>query len=472
MSDNQKICPHCDFANGVTAQFCGNCGRELAAAPAAHPSPPTESIYCPYCETPNPEGSAFCGNCGRELAAAPTKRNLLLYSILATALVFLIALGAFFLLPHLLPGAGQSTDSVTVVAHTPTATPPDPGKGEATRVGGAAGKTEAPAQATISPVPPTLTPTSTPWPTVTPEPTNTPTNTPTIETIDEAPETESRDGTTLLPIAGDGLARLSFSTGVGSKGDYTPTFAPDQSRIVYSSIVNSVRQLVQINTDGSGMRPITAGRTDYREPDFSPDGKTLLVSYGPDDDRDIILIDSTSGAHIAQLTTLPGKTYSPHWLSDGTGFIFSWMYNNDTGIYLQYLDGRQIGLARSSKFVGFAWPSPGSRQVAFYSSREDSDYEIYVMDIDGGNQRRLTFSKGRDASPTWSPDGRWIAFESDRNGTYHLFAMRPDGSDLRQLTSGRHNNYFPAFSPDGRWIVFQSDREKGAMNIYRMPFAP
>ncbi|MCC6227461.1 MAG: PD40 domain-containing protein, partial [Microthrixaceae bacterium] len=215
---------------------------------------------------------------------------------------------------------------------------------------------------------------------------------------------------------------------------------------------------------------LTFGAGNNQAPHFSPDGRTLLVSSDRDGDHDIYLLDSGSGAEIAQLTDIPGDEYFPRWLADGSGFVFSWMANDVEAIYLQRLDGAQTELVGSTTFDGFAWPSPDGRQVAFYSGR-DGDYEIYVMDIDGGNPRRLTVSGGRDASPTWSPDGRWIAFESARNGDYDLYVMRPDGSDLRQLTSGSVNDWFPTFSSDGQWLLFQSDRA-GEMDIFRMPFAP
>ncbi|MFW6116209.1 MAG: TolB family protein, partial [bacterium] len=68
-----------------------------------------------------------------------------------------------------------------------------------------------------------------------------------------------------------------------------------------------------------------------------------------------------------------------------------------------------------------AW-SPSGEQIAFSSDR-DGNYEIYVMNADGSDQRRLTSSPGTDWGATWSPDGARIAFASDRNGEMELFVM-------------------------------------------------
>ena len=69
------------------------------------------------------------------------------------------------------------------------------------------------------------------------------------------------------------------------------------------------------------------------------------------------------------------------------------------------------------------------------------------MNADGGRLRRLTDDPGLDEYPTWSPDGQWIAFYSDRDGDLDIYIVRPDGSDLRQLTDNDYNDLYPSWSP-------------------------
>ena len=85
-------------------------------------------------------------------------------------------------------------------------------------------------------------------------------------------------------------------------------------------------------------------------------------------------------------------------------------------------------------------------------SDADGDYDIYVMDSDGGNARRLTDNAVTDRMPAWSPDGQWIVFSSDTrgDGSHDLYAIHPDGSDLRQLYSDDERNSSPRWSTDGK----------------------
>jgi Tol biopolymer transport system component len=116
------------------------------------------------------------------------------------------------------------------------------------------------------------------------------------------------------------------------------------------------------------------------------------------------------------------------------------------------------------------WSADGKR-IAFESNRrgahryEDSD--IYVMRADGSGVRELTFSNAFDGDPAWSWLDR-IAFESDRTGNSDIWAINPDGSDEKQLTTTHAFDGDPAWSPDGSQIAFTSARDNGDREIYVM----
>ena len=79
--------------------------------------------------------------------------------------------------------------------------------------------------------------------------------------------------------------------------------------------------------------------------------------------------------------------------------------------------------------------------------------------------RRLTNHDAWDGSPSWSPDGTQIAFESHRDGNGEIYVMDADGNNLRRLTSHSAGDRSPSWSPDGTQITFQSNRN-GNGNIY------
>jgi len=112
-----------------------------------------------------------------------------------------------------------------------------------------------------------------------------------------------------------------------------------------------------------------------------------------------------------------------------------------------------------------AW-SPDGRHIVFASLR-DAYYEIYVMDSDGGNEVRLTTVSAADHRPAWSPDGRRIAFVSARDGNAEIYVMNADGTNPLRLTSESGADSDPAWSPDGSRIAFRSERD-GSNGIWVM----
>jgi Tol biopolymer transport system component len=110
--------------------------------------------------------------------------------------------------------------------------------------------------------------------------------------------------------------------------------------------------------------------------------------------------------------------------------------------------------------------SPDGRRIAFTSFRHGRG-EIYSMNVNGSQQRRLTRNTAHDDHAAWSPDGRKIAFMSTRNGNAEIFVMNANGTAQTRLTNEPHNDYLPTWSPDGSRIAWRTDRD-GNAEIYSM----
>ena len=110
--------------------------------------------------------------------------------------------------------------------------------------------------------------------------------------------------------------------------------------------------------------------------------------------------------------------------------------------------------------------SPDSSNVVFESDKSGTQ-QLYVMDADGNNVRRISFGTGSYSTPVWSPRGDYIAFTKISKGRFMIGVMFADGSGERIITDGFHNEG-PTWAPNGRVLMFfrESPGEDGGPMIY------
>ena len=192
-----------------------------------------------------------------------------------------------------------------------------------------------------------------------------------------------------------------------------------------------------------------------------------------------IYVMDADGENQRRLTNNPARDYAPSWSPDGKRIAFvsdrdghvnirDWPTSE---IYVMDADGGNQRRLTDNPARDYApsW-SPDGKRIAFSSDRDNDrnhNIEIYVMDADGSNQHRLTNNLTEDEYPSWSPDGQRIAFSARREGhvenkfgiTYEIYVMDADGANEQRLTENRNNDWSPAWSPDGNRIAFESDRK-------------
>lgn len=112
--------------------------------------------------------------------------------------------------------------------------------------------------------------------------------------------------------------------------------------------------------------------------------------------------------------------------------------------------------------------SPDGSKIAFHSNRMGHN-DIYVMNVDGSELKRLTDHPANDRTPSWSPDGEHIVFVSTRDGNYNVFIMNKDGRNQKNLTNHvTQKDIHPYWSPDGKKILFNSSRVNDTYQLYVM----
>jgi hypothetical protein len=166
-----------------------------------------------------------------------------------------------------------------------------------------------------------------------------------------------------------------------------------------------------------------------------------------------ISVAKTNGTEVRRLTS--GSEANPAWSPDGTRIAFSSFRDGNWEIYVMNSDGQnQKRLTQSSADMDRnpAWSPDGSRIA--YSSQRDTNNDIYVMNADGSNSVRLTEDPADDSDPAWSPDGTRIAFRSNRESFPAIWVMNADGTGATRLTSNNLGDSQPSWSPDGKKIAF------------------
>jgi TolB protein len=251
----------------------------------------------------------------------------------------------------------------------------------------------------------------------------------------------------VVNVDGTGLRRVADGM--------DPSWSPDGSEIAFARW-REPRGIWVIDADGSGERRVFDW-DETRWTSWSPDGSRVLFSRqhgGRQQDRELCfrgmcftipaqpkwrlgVVDASSGA----FTEPPSFEYSraPHWspapVDGGSRLVYAMV----DGLWVQSEDG-SVGYPLTGDVYDTSpvW-SPDGRQVALVRRQHDH-WEIYVVDADGGNPRRLTDTPRKpggalanSVSPAWSPDGQYIAFLTDRTGWWEIWVMRADGTKQKPM---------------------------------------
>ncbi len=247
-----------------------------------------------------------------------------------------------------------------------------------------------------------------------------------------------------------------------------PSWSPNGKRIAYWALQQGSgrRDLWTIPAGGGEPTRVTNDDALDWNPVWSPDGKYLYFASDRGGSMNFwrVPLDETSGQLLGTPeTVVTPSVYSQHlsFSQDGKrlAYVQKAESRNLERVAFDPIRGQTTGetapVTQGTKYVTDPDLSPNEEWFAC-SSQGEKQEDILLIKRDGSEQRQLTNDVYRDRSPRWSPDGRRIAFYSDRSGRFEVWAINSDGTGLQQITyTSGQSTVYPIWSPDGKQMLFK-----------------
>jgi TolB protein len=234
-----------------------------------------------------------------------------------------------------------------------------------------------------------------------------------------------------------------------------------------------VKRLAIMDQDGHNHRFLTSGRDLVLTPRFSPTAHEIAYLNYFNDEPNIYLFEVATG-RTEKLGSFPGMTFAPRFHPDGNKLIMSLAQDGATNIFEMDLLSRATRQLTNTIHIDTAPSySPEGKKIVFESDRDGGRQQLFIMDSDGRNVKRISFNKGRYATPVWSPRGDVIAFTKMLAGEFFIGIMRTDGTAERLLARGFLVEA-PTWAPNGRVLMyykqdrFEQDGSGGNTRLYKV----
>lgn len=281
-------------------------------------------------------------------------------------------------------------------------------------------------------------------------------------------------GIHLIPVNGGQPRRVTHSAPGGT--DWMTAFAPDGRHLAYGSCTHFMSnchvQVIALDAaygvSGTPRRLTTMPVPSIRGLTWSRDGAFVIYGVTSATSGDLWRARASGDTPPERIelagntATFPAAALSSDRLAFTHGVL-------DEDVYVLEGTGSVRPFARSSVFDGHAQFSPDGSRVAFCSDRTSEATEVWLARADGSQAEQITRGPGRfQCAPSWSPDGKSIAFESrDAKGESQIYTIAIEVRQPRLVTTGRGDRRMPSWSRTGEWIYFSSDQGTGR-DIWRV----
>ena len=243
------------------------------------------------------------------------------------------------------------------------------------------------------------------------------------------------------------------------------TAGPRASKLVFAAGISGNWDLFVSGPDGSGAIQLTHGAIDELSPAFSHDGSQ--GAYASSDGSLWAMTLATQEA--SKLRLPPGRYAHPTWLADGSGIVYTSYVvtppDEDSDFYVFiFKEGTQKLFLKQNGPQDYPAISPDGSKLAYMCAFATLipgmegivNQQLWVADLRAGKAAPLFLSPARDRHPAWAPDGKRLAFSSDRNGRPDIWIANLERHDTVQVTHDSSSAVTPAWSPDGKEIVYVS----------------
>ncbi len=262
----------------------------------------------------------------------------------------------------------------------------------------------------------------------------------------------------------DGSEKFRLTDLVVSE-EHGPQWSPDGKRIAFVSMVDDNTDIYLVNADGSNLVRLTTDPAKDSAPAWSPDGTRLVFETFRTGDWEIYIVN-VDGNNLARLTTDSAGDTNPIWLPDGENISFVSGRDGNAAIYTVHITGSNLtrvtqGLQASTDP---SWSVGNPSQMVYRYFKTSGLGDICVLTMDNSDERCLT-SNVETGIPSWSPDGRMLAYRVKRHGKWLIEIANIDGHETQSIESIAPPKGDPVWSPDGQWVVFQIDYQNN-MDVF------
>ena len=275
-----------------------------------------------------------------------------------------------------------------------------------------------------------------------------------------------------MPVAGGEPRRLTFSDGVKS----SPAWTPDGRDILFLSESGGNIGLWRVPAAGGTPERVEAVGQAVTSFAISPQGESLAWTQTINDSN--IWQVELSGAALPTVRKQSAKMLisstkgdvSSQFSPDGQRIVFASSRSGRVAIWISGSDGQRpmqvVSFDRGA--TGSPHWSPDGKLIVF-DARVEGNADIYVIRPEGGKPRRLTTEPTEDIVPSFSRDGQWIYFCSNRSGTRQIWKMPAAGGEAAQVTKG--GGFDNIESPDGQFLYYLKSAANPAFGVFRSPAA-